>query len=38
MKVSVGFMIFATVLAFCVIMDGVVAPFPRDDPRSKSNT
>ena len=37
MKPSVGLVIFATVMAFCIIMDGVVAPFPRDDPRSILN-
>ena len=37
MKVSVGLVLIATVVAFCVIMDSVVAPYPTDDPRSILN-
>jgi hypothetical protein len=37
MKVSIGLFALVSVLAFCVIMDGVVAPYPKEDPRSILN-
>jgi hypothetical protein len=33
MKVSLGMCLIVGVLAFCMVMEGVVAPFPKDDPR-----
>ena len=37
MKTSIGMFLIVCVLSFCIVMDGVVAPFPADDPRAVLN-
>ncbi len=37
MKTSFCMFLFVCVMSFCIVMDGVVAPFPVDDPRSVLN-
>ncbi len=34
MKVSFGVVVAVSIMCFCIVMHGVVAPFPDNDPRS----